>query len=201
MKERPILMKGPLVLATLEDRKWQTRRIVKPQFTKVWGQGVRHGDDTYSAHVDIPVADGWRWLRCPYGKTGDLLWVRETWHENTVLPLSSRPPGDAVYRADLAADGTPKYSTSWRPSIHMPRWASRLLLEITGVRVERVQEITHDDMRAEGVRPNQEASLLWRESLTENFIALWDTTTTNPAYTWDANPWVWVISYRRIAPE
>lgn len=188
-------MRGPLVCATLEDRKWQTRRVVVPQFTKLWGQGVRHGEDTYSVHADIPAPDGWRWIRCPHGKIGDRLWVRETFAR---LWFNANDGWQTIYRADALDCMRDAAAGQWKPSIHMPRWASRLTLEITGVRVERLQDIRHEDMRAEGVRPDNEVSLLWRESLTENFIALWDSTTTNPAHRWAANPWVWVISYARL---
>jgi hypothetical protein len=190
MSERPILMRGPLVVATLEDRKWMTRRVVKNPYTPA----------IHQSDVAPLVRD------CPYGGVDDRLWVRESWArvpttayrastgvQQTVNP--SDPDEAAIYRAgwDRSDPGV-----GWKPSIHMPRWASRLALEITTVRVERIQDISLDDMRAEGVRPDQEASLLWRETLRENFISLWDSINAKRGYGWASNPWVWVIGYRRI---
>jgi len=206
MNERPILMRGPLVIASLENRKTQTRRVVIPtQRTprvaplrmEPWLiDGVQETDDQglpcwAGFHPDYPGEA--KWFSCPYGKVGDRLWVRETW---------ARHPdcGGILYRATDPGWDDNDYGIKWKPSIHMPRWASRLTLEIIGVRVERVQEISLDDMRAEGVRPTTEASLLWRETLRENFIALWDSINAKRiGCSWDVNPWVWAISYRRIA--
>jgi len=194
MNERPILMRGPLVIASLEDRKWQTRRVVKPQFGKLWGQGVRHGEDAYSAHVDIPAPDGWRWIRCPYGKVGNHLWVRETW---------ARHPdcGGILYRAtDPGWDGN-DYGIEWKPSIHMPRWASRLKLEITGVRVERVQEITEADCCAEMGAPlawTGDGPEPYKRDLIGAFANLWNAINARKGFSWEVNPWVWAISYRRM---
>ena len=153
MTERPILFSAEMVRAILDDRKTQTRRLMKAQpypdsivTVEHYHQTVidRHGDmqpgpEIFGAHWD----DGECGLRCPYGAPGDTLWVRETWapHPHGVMRCG------AVYRADL--DAVPD-AGRWRPSIHMPRWASRLTLRITDVRVERLQDISEDDARAEG---------------------------------------------------
>jgi hypothetical protein len=204
MKERPILMRGPMVCASLDDKKWQTRRVVVPtQSTprvaplrmEPWIiDGEQETDDQglpcwAGFHPDYPGEA--KWFSCPYGKPGDRLWVRETW---------ARHPdcGGPIYRATDPGWDDNDYGIKWRPSIFMPRWASRLTLEITSVRVERIRDISLDDMRAEGVRPENEASLLWRESLTERFIALWDSINAKRGYSWAVNPWVWVISYKRV---
>jgi hypothetical protein len=213
MKERPILMRGPLVCASLKDKKWQTRRVVQPRVGGVagldfWGYDTTDADGTTVAVFGDTQGDHLTRVRCPYGQPGDRLWVRETFAivpttayrasdgvHQTVNPCD--PDDAAIYRAgwDRSEPGV-----RWRPSIHMPRWASRLTLEITGVRVERIRDISLDDMRAEGVRPEHEASLLWRESLTERFIALWDSINAARGYSWDVNPYVWVISYTRVTP-
>jgi hypothetical protein len=191
-----------MIRATLEDRKGQTRRVIKPQFGKLWGQGVRHGAGRYAAHVDIAVPDGWKWLYCPYGKTGDRLWVRETWADSYCDDSRGNPI--TIYRADYPDDvprrnGVRLHEIKWRPSIFMPRALSRITLEVTGVRVERLKSISLEDMRAEGLRPNNEASLLWRETLAENFRTLWDT--INPKHPWSSNPWTWVVEFKRVEKE
>lgn len=180
MKERGIIFSGPMVYAIQEDRKTQTRRIVKPQPD---GETVMH----------VNYGHGWsEALRCPYGVAGDRLWVRET------FALESKSyAGDKVrYRAD----GKPT-SGAWRPSIHMPRWASRITLEITGVRVERLQEISEADAKAEGVIPTgRRATHKWCNgedvSHRRQFADLWDSLHGKGA--WEQNPWVWVVEFRRL---
>jgi hypothetical protein len=191
MKERPILFSAPMVRAILDGKKWMTRRVVKPQPARQVYQ-IDHTE--YFApgeYSDPDVPDYDAEVRCPYGRPGDRLWVRETWR-CADYGRRHQAQGMVHYRADAESMG------AWRPSIFMPRWASRLTLEVTGVRVERIQNISLDDMRAEGVRPNNEASLLWRETLTENFRTLWDDINAKRGYSWQANPWVWVIEFKRV---
>lgn len=190
-KERPILFSGPMVRAILDDKKTQTRRLMKPQPAYVWGWGVTRSDPEYfSAHVRYPGGhQPDPWVRCPYGKAGDRLWVRETWMCDE-YGRRHQSQGMVRYRADAESMG------AWRPSIFMPRWASRLLLENIAVRVERLQDISTDDLRAEGFRPDNEASLLWRETLAENFQKLWNE--INPKHPWSSNPWVWVVEFKRV---
>lgn len=184
MKERPILFNGAMVRAILEGRKTHTRRIVK-------GMAL----DWLEASSPEYVADPEDHL-CPLGAPGDRLWVRETW--------SSDDGKTAHYRAD---GETYNAGLPWRPSIHMPRWASRITLEITGVRVERLQEITEEGAKAEGCSPcgfAQEVALnpAGGCSVTDlsgtsrgTFRMLWDSIYKG-SKSWDANPWVWDIEFR-----
>ncbi len=203
MRERPILFQSEMVRALVEGQKTQTRRamrdqIVAPGIVRMAGPGYceivnEHG-------VSIPG------FRCPYGAPGDRLWVRETWqHANH--PLGPYQPGVPVfYRADYLDDPhgpdgerSPegKYRT-WRPSIHMPRAAARIELEITGVRVERLQEISVEDAMAAGValvRPDLAGvppCLDWRYAYED----LWNE--INGRGAWDMNPWVWAVDFRVI---
>ena len=175
MKERPILMNTENVKAILADRKSQTRRVIKPQ------PELRVSDEQYKANMTKLI------YLCPYGQVGDRLWVRETFCEHTT--------GGVIYRADeKPLEGIYSYHT-WRPSIHMPRWASRITLEITEVRVERVQEITEEDAKTEGVN---EISLIDRDGYYSSFADLWDSINAKRGYGWDTNPWVWVISFDKV---
>jgi len=143
MKVTPIIMSAPMVRALLEGRKTQTRRIVKPQT-------LFEGKDAIIAR--FPNQRG-----CPYGESGEsFLWVRETWARH----YTSMEGMPVHYRADLPVDPSDAMTANhafglmkWKPSIHMPRRASRLTLELTGVRVERLQDITEDDAIAEGIEP------------------------------------------------
>lgn len=176
MKERPILFSGEMVRAILDGRKTQTRRVVKPQL-----------GDLFDYETCSPKPS------CPYGAPGDRLWVRETF---------SLLGGQAEYRATRRM-GEP--AAPWRPSIFMPRWPSRIDLELTAVRVERVQDISEADAIAEGVKfyddPNTSAVKL--------FIALWDSINAKRRdprsgqilpYSWADNPRVWSLTFRRIRP-
>ena len=194
MTERPILFSAEMVRAILDGRKKQTRRVMKVQpypdsivTVEHFNQTVvdRHGDmqpgpEIFGAHWD----DGEYGCRCPYGAPGDTLWVRETWAGHA---------SGVDYAADFAAVSRTQ-AGPWRPSIHMPRWASRITLRITDVRVERLQEISHEDCGAEGA---------WHDSYPTvpsygNFARLWND--INGPGAWDANPWVWAISFERVKP-
>ena len=155
VKERPILFSAPMVRAILEGRKTVTRREVKKRpALDCLGAGYEPAFLTLPANADL----------CPYGKPGDRLWVRETWycdHFELMRGLYLKPDdlnvGEAIDDGTLiyAADGLNPYEADqpiWKPSIHMPRWASRILLEITDVRVERLQDISLADIRAEGLQ-------------------------------------------------
>lgn len=199
VRSRPILFSGPMVRAILEGRKTQTRRVVKPQPFIVlsaaeWHARAMSGVDPYGcrpmgSHVLEEMA-----ATCPHGSVGDLLWVRESFRE--VMDQT----GGYAYLADCPLGNEKIYK--WKPSIHMPRSASRLTLEITGVRVERLQRISASDCEAEGTpwmgNPRMEAyrdneiSKEWRRS----FSVLWQS--INGPESWAANPWVWVIAFRRV---
>lgn len=227
VKEHPILFSGEMVRAILDGRKTQTRRIVKPQPPEgckpdngpEWFEPVviRNGEETEGIPVYGVYDDHGEWgAKCSYGAPGDHLWVRETWYApaccNQKSPAAIVDGAiDAGYRVTpqhpacglwYAADGAYR---QWgdgeetqgkkRVSIHMPRWASRITLEITGVRVERLNDISEADVRAEGVFPYmiQDSD---PPTMTGQFRLLWEN--INGHGSWDANPWVWVVEFKRI---
>ena len=204
MKERPILFSAPMVRAILDGSKTQTRRVVKPQPQMVTNHTISTWDGP-------PAALQYQLERmgrgCPYGKPGDRLWVREAflgWYKTADKSFSHV----AAYRADgyeLEA------SERWTPSIHMPRAASRITLEVTGVRVERLQDISEADAIAEGIdrapsmgkpgafqwcdyRLPRDPSE-WFNDPVRSYQSLWDL--INGPGSWDANPWVWVVELKR----
>jgi hypothetical protein len=173
MTDRPILFNGPMVRAILDGRKTQTRRVVKmPPFDPC--------DQGLDIHAIVNIE------QCPHGVVGDQLWVREAFMVNE---------DEIAYAAtDQALVGCEK----WKPSIHMPKHLSRITLEIVGVRVERLQDISEADAMAEGVEAVSIADVprnaVW--SARQDFAQLWDR--INGPGSWDANPWVWVIGFRKI---
>lgn len=223
VKERPILFSSPMVRAILDGRKTQTRRVVKPQPEHVWGYGVPNSDlEYFCAHVRYPGQhQPDPWVRCPYGappnrgKSGDRLWVRETWAP--MSPDAERRPIEECgieYHADTFAarpggwDNDPDSPDAlrWRPSIHMPRQYSRLTLEITAVRVERLRDITEEDAKAEGVARGwyERDTLDGPEAVPTDyrggFRAAWNEMHSKRGYGWDTNPWVWVVEFRQAQP-
>lgn len=196
MKERPILFSAPMVRAILDGRKTQTRRVVRGQVG-----ALDRGQPTI---VGGPA--------CPYGAPGDRLWVRETWaaidERGEAVSRRTRHVdqncGDRlVYRADDRV-----LTEQWRSPLFMPRWASRITLEVTTVRVERLQAITEEDACAEGV--TQTDGRWWDgaphavkgtpralPTAREAFADLWDAINGKRA-PWSSNPWVWVVSFRRV---
>lgn len=159
MKERPILFSGPMVRAILDGRKAQTRRVIK----QIPHKPVAHARVNHQGFVEWVDTDGVAYTGgkpCPYGVVGDRLWVRETWKPTGLLagakPSETRACGHFAYAADAEQRRRDQH-IRWRSSIHMPRWASRITLEVTGVRVERLQDISEDDATAEGF----EASYSW----------------------------------------
>lgn len=225
MKERPILFSAPMVRALLEGRKTQTRRIVKPQpNSSLEWRGWHDDEDVYGWYPQHPLLGdkGRHLVRCPYGKPGDRLWVKETWWQ--VPEPSSRqlrdgadtwpkPRGPQEQRLAYAADGDdPATVREWgwklKPSIFMPRWASRITLEITEVRVQRLQDISEEDAAAEGIStsvvdpsPRGIAPIYPKQyvSNVDVFRDLW--TMINGEGSWAANPWTWCVSFRRIEQE
>ena len=205
MKERPILFSAPMVRAILDGTKTQTRRVVKP---------------AHKAWIEMPVTHQlgeWDKRPLPYGKTGDRLWVREAF---AIVPRTAyrcsegvqqtlRPDDDhdaAIYREGWVRS---KGGFRWRPSIHMPRWASRITLEITGVRVERLQDISEADCWAEGVEQvmhdftkESQIDMAYRLGLCIDdakplYAQLWES--INGPGSWEANPWVWVVEFKGVA--
>jgi hypothetical protein len=235
MNEHPILFSGPMVRAIRVDLKSQTRRVITAQLANGWhfdtpvqfgritsphpkrgrfGAFIRRGEGTQFPEIDI--------IPCPYGQPGDHLWVRETWgYGSEPVPYST---SHFVYRADGERNVS---SNFWRPSIFMPRKASRIMAEITGIRLERLQNISEEDARAEGTNLHD------HYSNRQAFRGLWDSINAKPkpVYTTDdkgkkhvayyqsfpwadirvvrtyrgkpwfetGNPWVWVIEFKRVA--
>lgn len=196
MKETPLLFNAPMVRSVLDGRKTQTRRVVKLPHQNplgVWEpstMGGEHGGRTAKGGTIPLQAVIWHTrtgdsLMCPHGQPGDRLWVRETWSSQDCME------GEALYRATAIQDGMNAgevQEITWRPSIHMPRWTSRINLEITGVRVERLQDISEGDVIQEGC-PNE---ILYG---TGWYRDLWES--INGPGSWDANHWVWVIEFQR----
>ena len=190
MKEHPILFGAPMVRALLTDTKTQTRRVVKPQPSPglaLGGARVVEGMTVWGA-------------RCPYGQPGDRLWVRETFAR---IDGQTRPWIETDYAAtythgDRLGDAL-GIKKRWTPSIHMPRHASRIDLEVTGVRVERLQDISASDAIAEGISLHTDHHHRPATSVygpVQTYRDLWEDINGDGA--WDLNPWVWVVGFKRI---
>ncbi|WP_442963586.1 hypothetical protein [Pseudomonas sp. MF6772] len=214
MKERPILFSAPMVRAILEGRKTVTRRATKVQ-PHIDASGnfcvgsSNYGQDGYGKPVTKHFVNGC----CPYGKPGDRLWVRETFIDLRGTGVERRPdPDGPLQRYAYAADCRPgshsdearkDFGLKYKPSIHMPRAACRILLEITGVRVERLQDITYEQAAAEGVHrgplrewcASDEGGACHKYPVPA-FRDLWQSVGGN----WDASPWVWVVEFKRVTP-
>lgn len=216
MRERPILFSGPMVRALIDGRKTQTRRIVKPQPEQQEGRGPSWGTPGGPRIPNGPrFAGGGRKVSmtdligqyCPYGAPGDRLWVRETCSLMTIDPVAgavsrSLSTEEARQRTRFAADGTEPYGR-WTPAIHMPRWASRLTLEVTGVRVERLNDISEADAQAEGVTLQEKSIYMGAAAAAPHrfeFHRLWQQINGDRA-PWESNPWVWVVSFKRASQE
>ena len=203
-RERPILFSAPMICAILSGTKTQTRRVVKlpanAKHVQYWtppsgksepgwaDPGVNYWTPDPSGETDSNHLD-----RCPYGHPGNRLWVREAfmhepadycWEASVSIP--SRP-AVTTYRADFEGDTR---GAGWKPSIHMPRALSRILLEITAVRVERLNDISADDSWAEGIPHSPDVNPI------HEYAALWES--INGPGSWAANPWVWVVEFRRL---
>jgi hypothetical protein len=212
--EKPILMSGPMVRAILEGRKTQTRRVIKPQPQDYdFGVGgikpafVEPQSFYKAVGVDAFNNGGAGLVRCPYGSRGSRLWVREGFK---VSPEPHEPDGH--YWLTYPADGTREevdYSEMEMgrlkpgksyPSIYLPRWASRITLEITGIRVERLQDIRTRDIEAEGILPDERylgSANRYRHAFEDG----WDMINgKRPGCSWADNPWVWCVSFRMIQP-
>lgn len=199
MRERPILFSAPMVRAILDGSKTQTRRVVK---------GTAGWDFFEGTGVEMPIES------CPYGVAGDRLWVREAWRpierSDGMDGIEFRADGafEAIANTPAAADAwcdvyhRPGRKDRWRPGIHMPRWASRIDLEITEVRVERLQSITEDDARAEGVVAtyNPEGDCWTDGKHRTAFEYAWNEINGWMPNAWAQNPWVWVVGFRRVRP-
>jgi len=205
----PILFGGAMVRAILEGRKTQTRRICKPRFDdKKPCEHFAPVEHDVGPSMERHCEHGSESTPCPYGVVGDRLWVRETWRSHDVACAIKRTIPLVRYRADGGFScGCKPLCTEpggpWKPSIFMPRWASRIMLEVTGVRVERVQEITEEDARAEGIVKQAYGYGVVGLHMTlstarEAFWTLWDSIKAGRGCGWDVNPWVWVVEFKRV---
>lgn len=221
MKERPMIFNAEMVRAILDGRKTQTRRIVKgvPSSHNFhgWVMSSTSAKDEGKACWAVgksPLLNHPIRMRCPFGEVGDRIWVRETWARYNI----DQDSHDMAYRATTPEDWPEE--GRWRPSIHMPRLASRITLEITGVRVERLNDISHEDAGREGIHTEvwdqtvvarnyaaeDEFFQFWSESMPHyvemnelfraSFHSLWQSIYGEES--WQANPWVWVIEFKRI---
>ena len=195
MKERPILFAAPMVRAILNGSKTQTRRVVKGFALELLAP-----DNFTPEYVALPENGN-----SPFGYAGDRLWVREAWR--TVAGADDIAPRNLMnvesfthYEADKSK---PSGMGKLRPSMFMPRWASRINLEITGVRVERLADISKDDAMAEGIVLQPDGGFGLADTTHYNFCdptysyaSLWES--INGAGSWDENPWVWCVEFRRI---
>ncbi|PEI02675.1 hypothetical protein CRM79_05270 [Pantoea agglomerans] len=224
MKERPIIFNADMVRAVLDGRKTQTRRIIQSPAKNMQANGQKvidyrePGDKWYGEHVFSMRNHSGTWCdytkeqflaKCPFGAVGDRLWVREAWQaihdspdehgnvdERTWMPSILKKPDSywhPVYGASWGSEDRETRGFPWRPSLHMPRWASRITLEITGVRVERLNDISEDDAKAEGA-PTECCVTGDKHFL--GFRSLWRS--IYGADSWQANPWVWVIEFKRV---
>ncbi len=253
MKERPILFNAEMVRAILDGRKTQTRRVISEKTLNLLKMAARAGECHPIIDGDPidPRSQSYCWQFSPLGKPGDRLWVRETWgvvsqafnDDGFRIPWTPQRPatpvhelpfgngyysGHVIYRADggfiwSGDDDGDGERTAWHPSIHMPRKTSRIDLLITGVRVERLQSITHEDAEAEGIhtevwdqtvvaRSYAEKDAFfqfWSEGMDhyvnmeelyrESYRTLWES--IYGAGSWNANPWVWVVEFERVGAE
>lgn len=211
MKERPILFNGAMVLAILKRWKTNTRRVVNLRIgggnlvAKAIGftQSDQRPEIWYGHIKGGSATDGFLGeFTCPYGKAGDQLWVRETWAVhwmyNDIRPrdvLNTDQFPTIAYRASYKDSGS-KWG-KWRPSIHMPRWACRIELVVKSVRVERLNSISEEDARAEGVYHGSQLGPL-DICARPLFKSLWDSINEKRGYGWEKNPWVWVIEFEKI---
>ncbi|OEC58370.1 hypothetical protein [Pseudomonas sp. AP42] len=214
IKERPILFSAPMVRAILEGRKTVTRRAIKVQpHIDVSGNfcvgNSSYGQDGYGKPVTKHFVNGC----CPYGKPGDRLWVRETWAR-----VGNDDPGYLTFGATYPSCLPPELENippasqiRWKPSIHMFRRDSRILLEITDVRVERLQDISEEQALAEGIIPHVRGGWHWHQHDPSNVDDWHQFGFKSPAFAfqdlwigtggdWDANPWVWVVEFKRVTP-
>lgn len=191
-KERGMIFNAEMVRAILSGQKTQTRRIVKCDFQEIAG---RDDGTLWPWREDCEHAEDY-WYPCPHGNVGDRIWVRETFAKG--LSTKSTLAYRATHKPEDLEDGFWE-TIKWTPSIHMPRWASRILLEITSVRVERLNDISEEDAQAEGVLPSTHAITPPEAVYRVGFGELWRSIYGDEG--WKKNPWVWCISFKRVQEQ
>lgn len=208
MKDKPIIFSTPMVQAILDGRKTQTRMIVKEQPDHITGDMLDQ-NRFYAADNGDFAGDPDREIISPY-QVGQKLWVRETWCYGKVIPVDN-PDGFIVEQCEKCDDFLPYEAmirenigieeVKWKPSIFMPKKYARIWLEVTNVRIEELQDITGSDCFSEGIQLSGmvPASLTYQwNKAKEEFKNLWDSINKNHGYGWNANPWVWVIEFKKI---
>lgn len=228
VKERPILFSAAMIQAILSGRKTQTRRAMNPQPTLecILTEGILPPTPSSKAIATQNRQGGWEFSwpdstghflskKCPYGKVGDRLWVRETWWQVPEPSLREqregadtwpKPIGPQEQRVAYAADGDdPDTVRGWgwklRPSIFMPRWASRITLQITDIRAMRLQEIAPADAKCEGDKERSGFPEFYSRGEfchVDWFHQLWDSINVKRGFGWDVNPWVWAVTFQRV---
>ena len=240
VRERPILMSGPMVQAILDGSKTQTRRVAKVPHSNplgVWepavfgglaGGRTRNGEEVAEFPALVHTRTGHA-IACPF-EVGQRLWVRERWQfadwtddghpfvryaaDNTVRLCEGAGKGESLVDTWAELSDPANYAIDqkaadrrWRPSIFMPRWASRLLLEITAVRIERIQDISESDARAGGVERHDDDGVTYygpwlkgHASAVFEYRRVWDSLNAKRGHGWDTNPWVWCITFRKVQP-
>lgn len=234
MSERPTLFSSDMVKALLAGKKTQTRRVLRPRLQEAiafmdgdtevgciisWSEDGYAGDGWYVHSAEYPE-EGAEYLgQCPYGLPGNLLWVRESWAEVPWVDTEGKEGSRVLFRADEPGRNVfdPERGDRWRPSIHMPRWASRIALRVTDVRVERLRDITEADAIAEGARRfdslpsehpyGQDARWSMEEPTSTDqclgsarfaFANYWNKLNEKRGHGWDSNPWVWVVTFEVV---
>lgn len=206
MKFRPIIFSSESVRAILEGRKTQTRRVVK------YPVSIKQKSNAGTFNHDPMVSHKGSWWKpaewSPYGVPGDRLWVREAF--SYLLDCDGDTCGVHKYHADCANPENTKYvfspfdgefsgvagNTSWKTPLFMPRWASRLTLEIVNIRVEQLKNISETDAIAEGMEVYPLKRATW--SNRQSFALLWEDLNAKRGYSWNSNPWVWVVEFKKV---
>ncbi|EMY3089091.1 hypothetical protein AAIL13_004123 [Raoultella ornithinolytica] len=223
MKERGMIFNAEMVRAILDGRKTQTRRIMKvqPEHSELGlrrvvesKNGIDDGKYFWSQSDATGLKSRSKPFACPFGTVGDRIWVREAFRVHSratdvatlVYKASERNSWtEQTHRVPVAVCNKPATPEKWTPSLHMPRWASRILLEITDVRVERLNAISEEDARAEGIidggclncgEPEPCGCANPEPDATDAFAYLWQSIYGQE--NWNANPWVWVIEFKRL---
>lgn len=210
MKESPIIFNEEMVLAILDGRKTQTRRIIKPSRGQEWlsdellqsskpsvltPSHVTKPSNDYGVQLLHPNGGPLGWVKFPFGQIGDQLWVKETWHggDDTLENVFYKASDRCFLKYGVC-------QCSWRPSIFMPRKFSRITLQITNVRVQKLQDITEADCHKEGVEGHgvSPMSIDQIPVAIANFKALWNSIYGQFEFAWSKNPWVWVIEFKRV---